>query len=192
MRIRIPTPIPRVPGAPIFADNALPQNPPTKTPMIVRVFWSREATFWRNFSRPVSDMSSIQIVVNGTMMGILVRCRKKSSSQNDALVVPKCVSNRLPCTPWRPRLRLMKASPTNDRAFVQDGSSLLAATLDWPLFQIAMAAAIVSNAWTKVVAICHIRFAAPTLSPIRPKNTPRLKAIKEHRACLSELRKLGS
>jgi hypothetical protein len=66
--------------------------------------------------------------------------------RGDILVVPNCVFNRFPCIPWRPRLMLMNVRPTNVKVFVQAGSPLLFAMLSWPLFQIAMAAAIVNRA----------------------------------------------
>jgi hypothetical protein len=100
-----------------------------------------------------------------------------------ALVVPNCVFRRLPSIPCKPRLALMKAKPTKVNAFVQAGSSRASDILDCPAFQNAIAPAIVKRVWMNVPAMSHIRLCAPTRSPIRPKNAPRLKLIKEHNAC---------
>ena len=99
------------------------------------------------------------------------------------LVVPNCVFRRFPSIPCTPRLALIKPSPTNDSALVQAGSSRLLDMLDCPAFQNAIALAIVKRAWMNVPAMSHIRLCAPTRSPIRPINAPRLKLIKEHKAC---------
>ena len=100
-----------------------------------------------------------------------------------ALVVPNCVFRRLPSIPCMPRLALMKAKPTKVNTFVQAGSSRASDILVCPAFQNAIAPAIVKRVWMNVPAISHIRLCAPTRSPIRPTNAPKLKLIKEHNAC---------
>jgi hypothetical protein len=77
---------------------------------------------------------------------------------------------------------LKNARPTNVKTFDQAKSPLTFAILGWSLFQTAMAAAIVNNAWTNVADICQTRFVGPTLSPTLPRSTPRLKAINEQSA----------
>lgn len=100
-----------------------------------------------------------------------------------ALVVPNCVFRRLPTIPCTPRLALIKAKPTKDNAFVQAGSARALDILGCPAFQNAIAPPIVKRVWMNVPAMSHIRLCAPTRSPIRPTNAPRLKLIKEHSAC---------
>jgi hypothetical protein len=43
--IRTPTPIPKVPAAPIVPKSALLQKPPKNRATAARVLWSRDATF---------------------------------------------------------------------------------------------------------------------------------------------------
>jgi hypothetical protein len=65
-RIRKPTPIPKVPAAPILPTSALLQNPPTNNAKAAKVLWSRETTLCRSLSRRGSAISSTQIVVSTT------------------------------------------------------------------------------------------------------------------------------
>ena len=73
------------------------------------------------------------------------------------MVVPNWVLRRLPRIPWRPSDMLMKARPTKVFAFVQAGWSLSPEREGWPLFQKAMAPAMVNTAWMKVPRTSHRR-----------------------------------
>lgn len=145
------------------------------------LLWSRDLTLLRKLNRRGSDMSSTQIVVNTTIFS----CQDPGTTTKfqNSLVVPNCVFNRFPCIPCRPRLALMNVRATKVNTFVHAGSPLLFAMLGWPLFHRATAAAIVNKACNKVPATCQMRFEDPTRSPMRPTNAPRLKAMREQRAC---------
>lgn len=147
-RTRKPTQIPRVLASPSLAVNALAQKAPMKNAAMLAILWSREATCLRNLNRRGSATSSIQTVVNGTgaREKNYVRFHHNISNSQNALVVPKYVFNRLPCTPCRPRLMLMKARPTNVQTFAQAKLFPGDTILNPPLFQMAMAATIVNNA----------------------------------------------
>ena len=118
--------------------------------------------------------------------------KRENLEHKHALVVPNWVFRRLPSIPCTPRLALMKARPTKVNAFVQAGSLRALEMLGCPAFQNAMALAMVRRVWMNVPAMSHIRLCDPTRSPIRPTNAPRLKLIKEHRACWSALWKVWS
>ena len=185
IRTRKPTPTPIVPAVPIWPSIERPTKAPRNKATAAISLWSRVMTRWRNLKRRGSDMSSTHTVVNTTTD--LSIWRINICVYIYALVVPNCVFRRLPSIPCTPRLALMKAKPTKDNAFVQAGSSRALDILGWPAFQNATALAIVKRAWMNVPAMSHIRLCAPTRSPIRPTNAPRLKLIKEHNACWSAL-----
>jgi len=103
--------------------------------------------------------------------------------RRNALVVPNWVLRRLPKIPCTPRLALMNARPTKERAFDHAGSSRALEILGWPLFQKAIAPTMVMRTWMNVPEISHMRFWGPMRSPILPTNAPALKAMREHNAC---------
>lgn len=110
----------------------------------------------------------------------------------------------MPCTP---RLALMNPIATKLSVFVHAGSPLSSAMLPpippliprpnmptppCPLFHDASAAAIVKSAWMNVPRTSHLRVWLPILSPRRPMKAPRLKVMREVRACWSALWKEAS
>lgn len=102
-------------------------------------------------------------------------------------MVVNCVFTRLPMMPCSPTLALMKPTVTKESALVHAGSKRSVATLIWPLFQIATAAAIVKSAWMKVPSMSHARERGPMRSPSRPMNAPALKVRSEQSACWSAM-----
>lgn len=88
----------------------------------------------------------------------------------------------IPCNPM-----LALISPKQAYVFALDhaGTSRDEATLPCPLFQSAIAAAIVRSAWIIVPSNNHMRVLAPTRSPMRPMKAPKTKVVRDVRACLS-------
>ena len=183
MRTLKPTATPIVPAVPICPRMARPVNAPRKSAPAAMRRWSRVMTRWRIVNRRGSDMSSTQTVVSTTVARRRQQLARYGIKLWHALVVPNCVLRRFPRIPCTPRAALMNARPTKVRRFVQAGSSRSSAMLPWPDFQKEMAAAMVKSAWMNVPAISHNLLCAPTLSPMRPMNAPRLKEMSEHSAC---------
>jgi hypothetical protein len=65
------------------------------------------------------------------------------------------------------------------------GTARVEATLPCPLFQSAIEAAIVRSAWIIVPRNNHRRVFGPMRSPILPTKAPKIKVIRDVRACLS-------
>lgn len=102
-------------------------------------------------------------------------------------MVVNCVFTRLPMIPCSPMLALMKPTATKESALVHAGLKRSVATLIWPLFQIATAAAMVNTAWMNVPSMSHARERGPMRSPRRPMNAPPLNVRSEQRACWSAM-----
>jgi hypothetical protein len=113
----------------------------------------------------------------------------------DILVVPNVVLSFFAILPCKPRLALKSAMHTNESESVHAKIKTLAppllwlssitATLGWPLFHIAMDAAMVNKTCTNVPKTSHARVNGPIQSPTLPSDAPRLKARKEVNACWS-------
>jgi len=80
-------------------------------------------------------------------------------------------------------LALMNPTQTKDNALVHAGSARESATAACPLFQMAMAAAMVKKVWIKVPRASHARVLQPILSPMRAMDAPRMNVMREQSAC---------
>lgn len=82
-------------------------------------------------------------------------------------------------------LALMNPTQTKDSVLVHAGFARESATLICPLFQMAMAAAMVKRVWIRVPRASHARDLQPILSPMRAMLAPSMNVMREQRACWS-------
>jgi hypothetical protein len=87
--------------------------------------------------------------------------------------------------PCKPMLVLISPKQAYVLALDHAGTSRVEATLPCPLFQSEIAPAIVKSAWINVPRDSHKRVFAPMRSPIRPMKAPKIKVVRDVRACLS-------
>lgn len=157
MTILMPTLIASVPAEPTRWRIARPAKPPRNRLLAKMILWSRLTNFFLMLKRSGSETSSTQTVVSTTIRFNHRSVSMSSQVFGNALEVPNCVFSlfaKIPCTP---RLALMKPRVTNERVFVQPGSSRVPAKLSDFDFQMQMAAAMLSRAWRKVPEINQMR-----------------------------------
>ena len=97
-------------------------------------------------------------------------------------VVVNCVFILLPMMPCRPILALINPTQTNESTFDHAGFERASATLPWPDFHMAMAAAMVKSVWMNVPRDIQRRVLHPSLSPRRPMKAPAMKQRTEQKA----------
>ena len=113
---------------------------------------------------------------------------KKKGRERNSPVVPNCVFIRRPMIPCKPMLAPISPKHAYAVALAHAGVPRPDATLLSPLFQSAIAAAMVKSAWMNVPRNSHKRVFAPIRSPMRPMKIPKINVVKDVRACLSARR----